>query len=82
MHKNIRTLHLILCMSIAIVGGNKTQMRESHAQCVRVGRSVFDTLFSLLTLAQMFTCISMNLNEIKNEKKRPNTESNSVPIGK
>ena len=41
MHENIRTLHLILCVSIAIVGGNKTQMRESHTQCVRVGRSAF-----------------------------------------
>ena len=39
MHENIRTLRLILCVSIAIVGGNKTRMRESHAQCVRVGRS-------------------------------------------
>ena len=40
-HENIRTLHLILCVSIAIVGGNKTQMRESHTQCMRVGRSEF-----------------------------------------
>ena len=36
---NIRTWHLILCMSLAIVGGNKTQMRETHVQCVRVGGS-------------------------------------------
>ena len=40
-HENIRTLRLILCVSIAILGGNKTQMRETHAQCVRVGRSGF-----------------------------------------
>ena len=38
-HENIWTLRLILCASIAILGGNKTQMRETHAQCVRVGRS-------------------------------------------
>ena len=44
MHENIRTLNLILCVGIAIVGGNKTQMRESHAQCVRVGRSAVDIL--------------------------------------
>ena len=37
-HENIRTLRLILCVSIAILGRNKTQMRETHAQCVRVGR--------------------------------------------
>ena len=39
-HENIRTLRLILCVSIAILGGNKTQMRETHAQCMRVGRYV------------------------------------------
>ena len=40
-HENIQTLRLILCASIAILGGSKTQieMRETHAQCVRVGRS-------------------------------------------
>ena len=39
-HENIQTLRLILCMSIVILGRNKTQMRETHAQCMRVGRSV------------------------------------------
>ena len=43
-HENIRTLHLILCMSIAIVGRNKSQMRETHAQCVRVGRSGYTSM--------------------------------------
>ena len=41
-HKNIRTLNLILCVSLAIVGGNKMQMRETHAQCVKVGRSAIE----------------------------------------
>ena len=52
MHENIRTLHLILCVSIAIVGGNKMQMRESHAQCVRVGRSacILGDLMSVLNI--------------------------------
>ena len=36
---NIRTWHLILCMSLTIVGGNKMQMRETHVQSVRVGGS-------------------------------------------
>ena len=38
-HQNIWTLHLVLCVSMAIVGRNKMQMRETHTQCVRVGRS-------------------------------------------
>ena len=42
-HENIRTLRLILCVRIAILGGNKTQMRETHAQCVRVGRSALSS---------------------------------------
>ena len=32
-HENIRTLRLILCVRIAILGGNKTQMRESWQVC-------------------------------------------------
>ena len=47
-HKNIQTLHLILCMSIAIVGGNKMQICETHAQCMRVGSSVYANLMMAL----------------------------------
>ena len=46
-HENFWTLRLILCAIIAILGGNKTQMRETHARCVRVGRYAIDNLSNM-----------------------------------
>ena len=41
-YENIRTLRLIPCVSIEILGGNKTQMRETHAQCVKLTRNAWE----------------------------------------
>ena len=66
MHENIWTLHLILCMSIAIVGGNKMQMCESHAQCVRVGRSA---LYFCIRRVVNFWCLPLGPAHWQKRKK-------------